>query len=349
MRRLDLAARGRRLPHAFLFAGPTGVGKRMAALRLARRLLCSGAAVQADACGRCDDCAAVAAGTHIDLHTIDRMSYKYHPDPIVRGRKGTVIGVDVIRHFVTDPIARHPARGRAKLFIIDEAERMNDEAQNALLKTLEEPPGAGYLLMITSSLERMLPTVRSRCQAVNFARLPDEFIREKLCLAGVELADADRDYLVGLSDGRLGIALRYAERGLYKLRGDIAELVASAADDPSTFAKPGQDLVKSLADEQVAPSDEGESDSGAARAARELLIAMLTCTLRDVMRRGLGAAARAHAHDPAAVERLARRMSPRRCAAAIRALTAAETDFEKSANLGLVFDSIGIALGRAAG
>jgi len=400
---LDLALRGGRLPHAFIFAGPDGVGKKMTALRLARRLLCPRGGAMPDvfasseealfgdasappppaddACGACEDCAAVDAGTHIDLHVIHRFLNRFHPDPLVRRRQATELGVDVIRHFLIDPIARRPARGRAKIFIIDEAERMNVQAQNALLKTLEEPPGAAYLFLIASNADRLGQTVRSRCQIVPFARLPDQFVRERLAAAQPELSDADCDYLVGLADGRLGVALQFAERGLHECRTEATELLRTAIDDPVAFSKSAQQWVTRLAKEMAAAeaeatgraavaeteddgdeddSDEDDNDgksddsssrqdAAALRMARGLLISMLACTLRDVLRQRLGAAPAAYAGDPARVRDLAGRLTQRGCAQAIRALASAENDLERSANVGLVFDAVGIAIERAAG
>src|SRR5205085_6244956 len=201
--------------------GPEGVGKRMTALRLAQRILCSGRplpllpvpplrksrlapppagipcreASTLDACGRCDDCLAVESGMHLDLQVVERTMNRLHPDALVRRRQANDLGVDVIRHFLIEPACRHPVRGIAKVFIVEEAERMNNAAENALLKTLEEPPGSSYIILLATSEDRLLPTTRSRCQVIRFGRVPDEFVRAHLAQQ-VELSEADMAYPV---------------------------------------------------------------------------------------------------------------------------------------------------------
>ncbi|MFQ6049176.1 MAG: hypothetical protein ACE5K7_07415, partial [Phycisphaerae bacterium] len=144
-----------RMPHAYIFCGPSGVGKEMMAVRLAGVLLCSqprvvdrpqgraglaGASRWRDACGQCRDCRLMQAGAHPDLHLISKELHSYHPDPEVRRLKGLELSVQVIRQFLIRPAAERSSLGRAKVFIVLQADRMSQAAQNALLKTLEEPP-----------------------------------------------------------------------------------------------------------------------------------------------------------------------------------------------------------------
>src|SRR5262245_60216846 len=143
MRRLQRGLRSQRTPHAYVFSGPPGVGKEMTATRFAAVLLCGNrreipggdrGEKRIDACGRCDDCVMMAAGTHPDFHRIYRRLNRMHPDRLVRGRKATELSVDVVRHFVIEQVGRSPARGRAKVYVILDADRMSISAQNALLK-----------------------------------------------------------------------------------------------------------------------------------------------------------------------------------------------------------------------
>ena len=132
------------------------------------------------ACGECKECELVLAGTHPDLHVIFRQLNREHPDPVVRKRKALIISVDVVREFIVKRIALKPTRGRIKVFLLREADCMNEQAQNALLKTLEEPPGSALLVLLVESIDRMLPTTLSRCQVVRFDALPVAFVQEKL-------------------------------------------------------------------------------------------------------------------------------------------------------------------------
>ena len=151
------------------------------------------------------------ARTHPDLHVIFRQLNREHPDPVVRKRKALIISVDVVREFIVKRIALKPTRGRIKVFLVREADRMNEQAQNALLKTLEEPPGSALLVLLVDSIDRMLPTTLSRCQVVRFDALPVAFVQEKLSKLVPDL-DSDRvAWYAQSSDGSLGSALERIE------------------------------------------------------------------------------------------------------------------------------------------
>lgn len=180
-----------RLPHALLFAGPDGVGKKSVALALSAWLQCSGGA--ADACGTCSACRQVAAGTHPDLQLVS----------VAPGKKE--IGVDRIRE-VKRFVQLRPLHARCKVVVIDDAHRLTVAAQNALLKTLEEPPDHSFLVLIVNNPDAMLPTVRSRCQRVHFSPLtPGAVVDVLVNVCGVDptLAPA----LAALAEGSPGHAL----------------------------------------------------------------------------------------------------------------------------------------------
>lgn len=375
--RLDRALTGGRLPHAYVFCGPEGVGKGMAALRMAQRLLCThmvtgvcgtgvppvatcGTSVppvstgetpvpqlKSDACGTCDDCVAVEAGTHLDLHLVHRALNKFHPDATVRSRQATELGVDVVRHFVTNVAGRSPSRGRARVFIFDEAERMNASAQNAMLKTLEEPPGASFFFLLTTSAERLLPTTRSRCQTIEFARLPDAFVREILrCEHGGLSAEAT-DYIAGLADGRAGAAMRYARAGLHEIGLSLPETFNESAANPPALSKAMQDLVKTLGGAGLVTESQAGSAGAANRAIQSLTLAMVGCVLRDALRLATRLKTAAYSAPSAELIGLSQRLGPGGAGGAIRALAAAEADLERSVNAQLVFDTLAIEISRA--
>ncbi|MCK6482625.1 MAG: DNA polymerase III subunit delta' [Phycisphaerae bacterium] len=339
--RIDRALRSGRMPHAYLFAGPDGVGKGMTAIRLARRLLCPNAAD--DACGKCDDCVAVEAGTHLDLHLIYRALNKLHPDKRIRDQQARDFSVDVIRMFVVDAIGHAPVRGRAKVFIIEKAERLRAGGGNSLLKTLEEPPPRSYLILLTQTPEQILPTIRSRCQTIEFHRLPDEFVHSRL-RKEASLPEADAAYIVGLAEGRLGMAMKLAGGGLSANRQQVLELIERASDDPLAASREFQDLGKALL-KQGAVSVEDEGSEGAAnRAAQQLVLSMIGCALRDVLRTAVGQPPIAHPTDAAALQRIARRMGPQAISGAIRALATAETHIAQNVSEKLLFDGLAMAI-----
>ncbi len=156
------------IAHALLFTGIAGVGKRTTARALAQALNCDRG--DADFCGVCPSCKKTEAGTHPDFITIA-------PD------KNT-IKIDRIRSLQSS-VVYAPVVGPWRTIIIDQAERMNKEAANCLLKTLEEPPQATVLILTASSSARLLPTVLSRCQKISFAPLSDHDIQTLLEREGI--------------------------------------------------------------------------------------------------------------------------------------------------------------------
>jgi DNA polymerase-3 subunit delta' len=228
---LSAALREDRLPHALLFCGPDGVGKELTAVALAERMLChepvhgastsENPAVDGRGCGVCRSCRLVRGGTHPDLHIIHRYLNREHPDADVRKRKGLELSIDVIRHFVIEPIGLKPAMGRAKVFLVREAERMSGEAQNALLRTLEEPPDSSVLILLTTSPERLLATIRSRCRWVRFDPLPASFVEEHVRAAHPAMPEAEVEWYARVSDGSAGGALRRASQQLHEIAVEI--------------------------------------------------------------------------------------------------------------------------------
>jgi len=146
--------RSGRVPHAFLFTGPAGIGKRTTALALARALNCT--KLKADFCGACASCRKTETGVH--------------PDIIEIGPEKNIIKIERIRNLQQN-IVFAPMEGAWRAVIIDQAETMSREAANCLLKTLEEPPPATVLVLVAHCAGRLLSTVRSRCQTIVFSPL----------------------------------------------------------------------------------------------------------------------------------------------------------------------------------
>lgn len=198
------------LPHALLFTGPAGIGKSRAALILAAYAACSSEAARP--CGECPPCRQVIAATHSDLQII----------ALARGKKE--IGVDLARslkHFVQ----LRSVSARRKIAIVDDADRLSIAAQNALLKTLEEPPGHALLILISARPGSLLSTVRSRCQRVVFQPLSIDDVQAVLERCGVDEAEAG--HWAAQSDGSPGRVLQ--QRSLWK-EGERNELLSMLAD-----------------------------------------------------------------------------------------------------------------------
>lgn len=226
---LRRAVRSGRVHHAWLFSGPGGVGKHTAAVAFARVLLDPEARVGADGAIEVDADSAVGreieAGTHPDLHLIHKEQALLSEDRELRERKQSNIPIALLRERMLGGLVggKHheavayltPMRGHAKVFIVDEAELLDQYGQNAMLKTLEEPPAATYFILVTKQIERLLPTIRSRCQHVRFSALDDEAMGRWMEQANLEVPPAQRRWIEEFAEGSPGVALLAAEYGLY--------------------------------------------------------------------------------------------------------------------------------------
>ena len=194
-----------RAVHAYLFAGPARVGKHTLALKLAQALNCDGSEPPCDAC---QPCRRVAAGIHADVQTVTVEAAEAGREGEEGQQKG--IHVSQVRE-IERATSLKPFEGRSRVVIFDPADEMNAAAQNAFLKTLEEPPPQVAFVLVTAQEERLLPTVRSRCRRLEL-RLPSlSQVESALVERGVEPERAR--LLARLSQGRIGWALEMAADG----------------------------------------------------------------------------------------------------------------------------------------
>ncbi len=207
-----------RLPHGLIFAGPAGVGKATTARALGGGFLCE-RPTAAEGCGVCASCRVFDAGNHPDVHEIVKEHIRYYDKG---GKsKGITLSIHVIRPELIEPASRKPVMGRGKLFLIEQADLMNDDAQNAMLKTLEEPAGRTLIILLTDSPGALLPTVRSRCQLLRFAPLDESLVRRELERRKIDkqlAADA-----AAVASGSLGLALKWIEDGVVEHARHLTE------------------------------------------------------------------------------------------------------------------------------
>jgi len=389
--RLQRALRGQRVPHSYIFHGPEGVGKSLLARQWAKLLLCpkpvrrplstmkeAKTANNAlneidDCCDQCHDCRLVEADTHPDLHIINRDLARF--TSVKRARQLINLPIDVIREFVIKPAGVVPTRGRARVFIIEESETMNPASQNALLKTLEEPPPETFLILITSRPERFLPTVRSRCQSVRFGPLSYAFISERLTAAGVP-AEQVR-YWADFCNGRLGPALELAQMDLYEKKCQLIEQLAglnyySALDAAAWIVDQAKDFARSYQKQHKEPPAEDTKKRGSAkkkggrsreggkplssptRLGQTYFLQMLSYAFSEVLRfhgcKGQGQAGgglpdntetqSARSESARQIAQIAQKYSPWACARAIRDTTRAEGLLQTNVNPSLLFESL---------
>lgn len=199
IKNLQQVFRSGQFVHAYILYGPDGVGKRTLANLCVGTLYCRGGGSKP--CGVCAECLRIAHGNHPDVFTI---------------RPERSIGVEAIRSLISDIQMRAFGAGY-KAVVIEQADRMTHQAQNCLLRTLEDPPPGTVFLLTADSLEAILPTLCSRCRLLAIAPLPDGAVERRLLSQGVP---ADRAaQLAPLSKGSVGKALRlYQDEGYWPLR-----------------------------------------------------------------------------------------------------------------------------------
>jgi DNA polymerase-3 subunit delta' len=231
---LTAMARGGRLPPTLLFTGPAGAGKELAAVRLAALLQCRGAAP----CGECPACGKISSLEHADLHLVcatpsgdldkvtEEVLERRREDFLAGGDSGgrtRSIGIDAVRR-VTERVSRRPFEGPHSVVLVLEADLATTEAQNALLKLLEEPPSSTVIVLVTSRADRLLPTILSRCREMRFEALPLQIVAGFLeAFHSVEAGEARR--LAASSDGDIRRAARLLDERFIEMRRDAVSLV----------------------------------------------------------------------------------------------------------------------------
>lgn len=227
-----------KLGHALLLAGPAGIGKRRFARRLAASLLCESRSATGEPCARCRGCAQFAAGTHPNLiwlsREINEKTGKEKRDISMEQLRGMMERLSLSSHY-----------GQARVVVIEPADSLNASGVNALLKTIEEPPAGCHVLLISERPMALAPTLRSRCQRLNFA-MPDQ----ASAIDWLRAAAPEIDVRAALGDsaGAPLAALEAAQSGLFRERsawGDGLLAVAEQRLDPmSAAARIGKDQTQ---------------------------------------------------------------------------------------------------------
>lgn len=207
-----------RLPHAMIFAGPTGVGKCTLALLVARYLNCL-SPVNNDACRQCSPCqriTAVLESRYLQCQKGENLCgscpscktrTKRHPDIRLVEPEKTTISIDQVRDVISE-IAYQPLEARYRVVILDPAEQMRLEAHNSLLKTLEEPPSRTVIILVTTNPYMLLETIRSRSRILHFGEIPQEQIERHL-VQTVGRTPEEARFAAALSKGSLAAALDF--------------------------------------------------------------------------------------------------------------------------------------------
>ncbi len=273
-RLLARAVRSGTLPPSLVFAGPEGVGKKQAALALAQALNClepavDGAASEQDGCGTCASCSRIARGLHPDVMVVKR------PDD-----KSEIV-VAQARELIRQ-VGYRPFEGRVRVVIIDGADQLGDDSQDALLKTLEEPPARNVFVLVTSRPNLLSTTVRSRCCVLRFAPVPVAEIAESL-EASHGFSTADARAAAALSGGSYARAIG-ARAGEEAQARDVAAAVlmeTARTSDVRARLAVSSALLKSAARKGRDSEKEGKG-AGADRESVAARLRALGSLLRDL-------------------------------------------------------------------
>ena len=188
-----------KISHAYIISGEVDSGKKMLANAFAATLQCEKG--ETEPCGTCKSCIKMASGNHPDIITVSH-------------EKPGIISVDEVRTQVVDSIATKPYESRYKIYIIPDAQLMNPQAQNAILKTIEEPPEYGIILLLTSNLNKMLETVISRCMVLNTKPVRERDMLEYL-MKKMNLTEDRAYFCLDFAQGNLGKAIKLADNSEY--------------------------------------------------------------------------------------------------------------------------------------
>jgi DNA polymerase-3 subunit delta' len=287
---LRTAAAAGRVHHAWIFHGPVGVGKFTAALAFAADLL--DPASRAGESGVASEARRLLeAGIHPDLHVVRKELAGVSRDERVRRGVQRNIAKEVLAEFLIEPAGRtrvfQADSAAAKVFIVDEAELLEPVGQNALLKTLEEPPRGTVIILVTSAEERLLPTIRSRCQRVAFTPLDEASMGRWLeaggLLAGVP--EADRGFVLRFAGGSPGAATLAVKGGLVAWHRTIGPMLAET--DRGRYCAGLGPAMASLVDEWAkahAQEREHASKDAANKAGAAWMLRLLAAHYRERLR-----------------------------------------------------------------
>jgi len=298
---LSRALKSSRLAHAYLFAGPDGVGKTTVALDLAAILLCRDPLADRP-CGTCPGCLKFQSGNHPDFLRI-------RPD-------GAAIKIDQIRE-LKKALNFAPFESRLRIVLLEEVHTMRREAANSLLKVLEEPPADNLLLLVGNAAGSLLDTIVSRCQVIPFAPLPLALAAGIIRTHRPELDDSGSLALAALADGCPGQALAIEADGILALYGRIVEALLAQHDKAAERVERALALAVDLAEakEGIAP-----------------LLALLRIFLKDTMAARTGPSVCSGAPE---VKRARERWNLQQLSAKMAAVDLAEQALARNCNRGL--------------
>ncbi len=316
-RSLRSAVRRGRVANAYLFRGPEGVGKAKMAREFAKLLSCE--TPGDEACGRCHSCALLEAGNHPDVHVIEPAEDRRN------------ITVDQVRD-ANRAVFLYPTLGKWKIFIIRDADDLRDDAQNMMLKTLEEPPPDSVIILVTARPHRLVSTIPSRCQSLRFKPLKTEHIARILASHATDEEKAARAFATSYAAGSAAAAERTLAAQGMAVRDRLVEIVGELR--PGGAFRAAEEIYENVA------SDAKEKRLEDQREAMRFYLDMLARLYRDLAILAAGAS-----HVPlfnadcnAPLEATAKKMGLKAAAANAGIVLEARANIDRNANVRLALE-----------
>jgi DNA polymerase-3 subunit delta' len=340
-----------RLPHGFIFCGPSGVGKALAARALANVLLCDapkhgpGRAGAPEPCGQCDQCRLTERQAHPDLNWFRKPLEKSELTiAVVTRREGSPEGFTI-----NESVQFKPMQARCRVTVVEDAELMNVAAANAFLKTFEEAPAGSYLVLLVTALDRLLPTIRSRGRLVRFRALPDEFVSELLA-RDHQLATADAAVVARFAEGSMERAAELVRSDFAALRRKILEAL-TRLDGPAALKL--ADEINEWASEQAKSeiqTDAKVEENTLRRLYLKRALALAVSLLRDaaLVRAGASQSQLMNPDAAALVGQWAARLTPEALHGAARQFVDWQTAVDRNVHNQLLMENACLELSRLA-
>jgi len=364
---LRSAVAGDRVAHAYLFAGPRGVGKGLAARQFAKLLVCAkprGSGEKLEPCDRCSHCTRIDRGTHPDLHWFRKE--EDHNDfrlSIVTRRQGEESASPSVT--VTESVVLHPMEAGRTVVVLDDAELLNKHAANALLKTLEEPSPHAVLILLCADASELPGTILSRCQWVRFGPLPEEFVAEKVrevlaaqaacppekgrkAEAPRPIAREEIAFICRFAGGSIEQAVQLAGSGLWGLKRAILPGLA-AMDEADAFdvAEAVAGWAATEARRLRVPKGSPE-ETAVRRSSARLALAVVASAFRDAAMVAVGASEGArltNADQPDVIQALAA-WSAESCGRAVSILADAQAQIVRYVHVELATENALVQVSR---
>lgn len=331
-------ASGTKLGTAFMISGEENTGKNFAALQFAKALNCLAPAADGDCCDACENCRLIDRV----LGSLDDAGFQQypHPDAVYITTEKAQLSIELLRNSLAEAGAFRALKLKKKIVIVNDAERMNAAAANSILKALEEPKPGLVIMLIVNNPEKILPTIISRCQAIEIKRAPIEDIRRRLAGAGMEAAELKEALM--FCEGRIGEAFDHAKiKENAEFAAGLFRAIASEADDVEGIFG-ALDLIDARRKEKKkakAPDGEKDADSTGQRIVLLDILVTLAYIYKDLLLSKLGVK-NVFAEKYGLSEKSTRNYTERNMLNILRMIETAQRDLMMNANINLLFSGL---------